>query len=216
MVLDGLRAGLERFSDIEVVADGATVGEAAALLDREDIDVVVLDVRLADGNSLQMLAERTQPPRPRVLMVSSFKVSQYGAAAAKFGASGFVLKAIPLPALVEAIRVVADGGVVFEAEQLESRFVKLSTREREVLRWAMEGLSNKEIGAKLGLHRKTVEAYLSDVFDKYEVRGGRIELSIRAAEEGWLDIQPPADDAVSRSRSPHTPDGRARRNAREA
>jgi hypothetical protein len=56
----------------------------------------------------------------------------------------------------------------------------------------MDGLSNKEIGARIGLHRKTVEAHLSDVFEKYGIRGGRIELSIRAAEEGWLEIQPPS------------------------
>ena len=118
MVLDGVLAALERFPDIEVVAQGATVAEASALLDRDDVDVVVLDVRLADGNALQMLAERPSTPRARVLMVSSYGVSQYGAAAAKFGASGFVLKAVPLPALVEAIRVVAEGGVVFEAEHL--------------------------------------------------------------------------------------------------
>jgi DNA-binding NarL/FixJ family response regulator len=201
MVLDSFEAALQRYPDIEVVADGSTVAEAQAFLDRDDLDVVVLDVRLADGNGLQLLAERTSPPQGRVLMVSSFNVSQYGAAAAKFGAAGFVLKAVPLPALVEAIRIVASGGVVFDAEQLSSRFVTLTSREREVLRWAMEGLSNKEIGAKLGLHRKTVEAYLSDVFEKYEVRGGRIELSIRAAEEGWLEIQPPTEDIAARPRA---------------
>lgn len=201
MVLEGLETALARFEGIEVVGRGATVGEAEELLDRDDIDVILLDVRLEDGNGLQMLADREPWERPKILVVSSFKVSQYAAAAAKFGASGFVLKAVPLPALVEAIRIVAGGGSVFSAEQLESHFVALTPREREVLSLAMEGLSNKEIGARIGLHRKTVEAHLSEIFEKYEIRGGRIELSIRAAEEGWLDIQPPATHPRRRASS---------------
>jgi DNA-binding NarL/FixJ family response regulator len=207
MVREGFEAALERYEAIEVVAHGATVAEANALLDREDLDVVWLDVRLEDGNGLQLLAERTPRVRPKVLVVSSFKVTQYAAAARKFGASGFVLKAAPLPALIEATRVVAAGGEVFSAEQLESHFVTLSTREREILRLAMDGLSNKEIGAKIGLHRKTVEAHLSGIFEKYEIHGGRIELSIRAAEEGWLDIQPPTEPASTRRRRPASGSG---------
>ena len=137
------------------------------------------------------MAERAAARRAKVLVISSFKASQYSAAAAQFGASGFLLKSVPLPALFEAINVVAEGGTVFAAEHLEGRFVTLTTRQREILRLAMDGLSNKEIGARIGLHRKTVEAHLSEVFEKYGIHGGRIELSIRAAEEGWLDIQPP-------------------------
>jgi DNA-binding NarL/FixJ family response regulator len=199
MVVEGLEAALARYLDIEVVARGATMAEASRAMDRDDLDIVLLDVRLEDGNALQLLAERPRRDRPRILVVSSFKSSQYAAAASRYGAAGFVLKAIPLPALVEAIRAVADGQTVFSAEQLASRFVTLTPREREVLRFAMDGLSNKEIGARLGLHRKTVEAHLSDVFEKYDIRGGRIELSIKAAEEGWLEIQPPGPARRRRS-----------------
>lgn len=190
MVVDGLEAALSTVGRITIVARGGSVLEARGMLDRGDLEVVLLDVRLEDGNGLQVLADRTEPPKPRVLVISSFRISQYAAAAARFGASGFVLKTVPLPALVEAIDIIASGGTVFSADQLQSRFVTLTPREREVLALAMEGFSNKEIGARLGLHRKTVEAHLSDVFQKYEIRGGRVELSIRAAEEGWLEIQP--------------------------
>ena len=193
MVVSGLEAALATVERMEIVARGGTTGEARAILDRDDIDVVLLDVRLEDGNGLQVLAERSVPPRPRVLVISSFRINQYGAAAAKFGASGFLLKTIPLPALIEAIDIISAGGTVFGSDELAKRFVTLTAREREVLALAMEGYSNKEIGARLGLHRKTVEAHLSEVFQKYEIHGGRVELSIRAAEEGWLEIQPPSD-----------------------
>lgn len=193
MVVGGLSAALNMVEGFEIVAHGGTVSQAAALLARDDLDVVLLDVRLEDGNGLAVLGEWGRAPRPRVLVVSSFKTSQYVAAAAQYGASGFVLKSVPLPALIEAIRAVAEGAKVFSAEQLQARFVTLSAREREILGLAMDGLSNKEIAARLGLHRKTVEAYISDVFYKYNIHGGRIEMTLRAAEEGWLEIQPPSE-----------------------
>jgi DNA-binding NarL/FixJ family response regulator len=199
MVVKGLEAALSGVDGIEIVTRGGTASEAREILERSDLDVVLLDVRLEDGNGLQVLAERQARDRPRVLVISSFRTAQYSAAAAKFGASGFLLKTVPLPALIEAIALIAAGGTVFSAEQLEGSFVTLTSREREVLALAMEGYSNKEIGAKLSLHRKTVEAHLSDVFHKYEIRGGRVELSIRAAEEGWLEIQPPKGPGRSRS-----------------
>jgi DNA-binding NarL/FixJ family response regulator len=193
MVVNGLEAALSTVGGMEIVARGASSAEAEAMLNRRDLDVLLLDVRIEDGNGLQILADRASPPGPRVLVISSFRISQYAAAAAKFGAAGFLLKTVPLPALVEAIGIIARGGTVFSADQLQSHFITLTAREREVLALAMEGLSNKEIGGRLQLHRKTVEAHLSDVFHKYEIHGGRVELSIRAAQEGWLEIQPPSE-----------------------
>lgn len=193
MVVGGLSAALNMVDGFHVVAHGGTIAEAETILVRDDLDVVLLDVRLEDGNGLGVLARVSGRAQPRVLVVSSFKTSQYVAAATQFGASGFVVKSLPLPGLIEAIRAVAEGATVFTAEQLEARFITLSARERDVLRLAMDGLSNKEIASRLGLHRKTVEAYISEVFQKYEIHGGRIELTMRAAEEGWLEIQPPVD-----------------------
>jgi DNA-binding NarL/FixJ family response regulator len=199
MVVEGLEAALARVRGFEVAARGASVADARKLLERDDLDVVLLDVRLDGGNGLQVLAARPPRDRPKVIVISSFNVSQYSAAAATFGASGFLLKSVPLSALVAAVEVVADGGKVFDAQDLGSRFVTLTPRQRDVVRLAMEGFSNKEIGARLGMHRKTVEAHLSAIFERYAIRGGRIELSIRAIEEGWLDIQPPEPRAPRRA-----------------
>ncbi len=191
LVVGGFDAALATVDDLEVVAHGATLAEARELLARDDIDVLLLDVRLEDGNGLQALAERGPRQRPAVVVLSSFTATQYIAAATRFGAAGFLFKATPLPALIEAIRAVAAGETVFSSKQLAERFVTLTLREREVLELAMEGRSNKEIGAQIGTSRKTVEAHLSDIYRKYGILGGRIELTIRASEEGWLEIQPP-------------------------
>jgi DNA-binding NarL/FixJ family response regulator len=192
MVATGLDAALATFEDLDVVAHAGSMGDARQLLVRDDLDVVLLDVRLEDGNGIQALAERGPRSRPAVLVISSFKTSQYVAASARFGAAGFLLKTVALPALVDAIRTVHGGGSVFTQEQLQKGFVSLAPREREVVRLAMDGLSNKEIGTELGMSPKTVESRLTDIYDRFGITGGRVELSLRAAEEGWLDIEPPS------------------------
>ena len=191
LVTGGLKAALATIEGIEVVANGGSVAEARELLSRDDLDVVLLDVRLQDGNSIQALAERGERERPAVLVISSFETRQYVAAAARYGAAGFLLKTVPLPALVDGIRAVADGGSVFTREQLQKGMVTLSPRERQIVRLAMDGLGNKEIAGRIGSSPKTVESHLTAIFDRYGIQGGRIELSLRAADEGWLDIEPP-------------------------
>jgi len=193
LVTGGLNAALGTIEGIEVVAHGGSVVAARELLARDDLDVVLLDVRLEDGNGIQALAERGPRQRPAVLVISSFKTSQYVAAASRYGAAGFLLKTVPLATLVDGIRAVAAGGSVFTREQLQKGFVTLSARERKVVRLAMEGLGNKEIAARIGASPKTVEGHLTAIFERFGIHGGRIELSFRAAEEGWLDIEPPAE-----------------------
>jgi len=200
LVTGGLNAALGTIEGIEVVAHGGTVVAARELLARDDLDVVLLDVRLEDGNGIQALAERGPRQRPAVLVISSFKTSQYVAAASRYGAAGFLLKTVPLPTLVDGIRAVAAGGSVFTREQLQKGFVTLSPRERSVVRLAMDGLGNKEIAARIGASPKTVEGHLTAIFERFGIKGGRIELSFRAAEEGWLDIEPPAEPVGAAAR----------------
>jgi DNA-binding NarL/FixJ family response regulator len=193
LVTGGLTAALRTIDGIEVVAHGGTVAKARELLSRDDLDVVLLDVRLEDGNGIQALAERGDGRRPAVLVISSFETRQYVAAAARYGAAGFLVKTVPLPRLVDGIRVVAAGGLVFTREQLTKNLVTLSPRERQIVRLAMDGLGNKEIATQIGASPKTVEGHLTAIFERFDIKGGRIELSFRAAEEGWLDIEPPGE-----------------------
>ena len=191
MVTDGLAAALVTIDGLSVVARGQTAADAQALLAREDLDVVLLDVRLEDGNGLQVLAERGLRSHPAVLVISSFKTTQYVAAASRFGAAGFLLKTAPLATLVDAIHAVAAGGSVFTQEQLQKGFVSLRPRERQIVQLAKDGLSNKEIGQRIGASPKTVESHLSEIYERFQIDGGRVELALRAEEEGWLDIDPP-------------------------
>jgi DNA-binding NarL/FixJ family response regulator len=203
LVVDGLTAGLATVSDLELVETAATIDMARDVLRRDDVDVVLLEVRLQGGNGLQILADRMPRTQPSVLVLSSFTSSQYIAAARRFGASGFLLKTIPLSELVEGIRAVAAGETLFTSQQRATRFVELTSRERDILALAMEGLTNKEIGDRVGTSKKSVEAHLSGIFNRYQIRGGRVELSLRAAAEGWLEITAP----IGRRRARHTVDG---------
>jgi DNA-binding NarL/FixJ family response regulator len=192
MVTGGLDAALGTIEDFDVVAHGSSVAHARELLARDDLDVVLMDVRLEDGVSIQALAERGPRTHPGVLVMSSFQTAQYVAASAKFGAAGFLLKTVPLGDLVDAIRRVDAGGSVFTTEQLQKGLVALTQRDREIVELTMDGLSNKEIAAKLSMSPKTVESHLTDMYERFGITGGRIELARRAADEAWLDIDPPS------------------------
>ena len=190
VVLGGLEMGLRTIDDITVVATARTLGEARTVARRDDVDVMLLDLRLPDGNGLELLPEIAQRGRPATVVLSSFELRQYVAAALRFGADGFVSKTAPLEEVTRVIRLVASGGSAFTSEQLRharAGYVSLSGREREIVRLVMDGRSNDEIAATLGISHKTVEAYLSRLY----VRAGvmtRLELAIRAEREGWLDV----------------------------
>jgi len=190
VVVGGLDAALATVPGVEVIARGSSLPEARAILNGNDVDVVLLDVRLTDGNSLTLLAEMVRRPRPAVLILSSFKTQQYVAAAIRYGAQGFLLKTAPLAELVDAIRRIAAGGSAFSADQLrngQTTFVQLTPREREILRLVLDGRSNDEIGATIKASRKTVEAHLSHMYERYGVQT-RVELAMRAEREGWLEV----------------------------
>jgi len=190
VVLGGLDAALATIADLDVVAHGANLSEGRVIAERPDVDVILLDVRLPDGNGLELVSEVAQRGRPAVIMLSSFKTKQYVAAALRFGAQGFLLKTAPLTELIAAIRSVAAGGSTFTAEQLRearSGYVNLSLRERQILRLVLRGRSNEEIGAELQVSHKTVEAHLSKLYERLGIMS-RIELALQAEHEGWLDI----------------------------
>lgn len=105
-----------------------------------------------------------------------------------------MLKLAPTAQIVEAVRKAAAGGLAFEARHLATARAApmLSPRELEVVRLIARGHSNDEIAQRLGIARKTVEASLTQLFD----RGGlasRTELALWAEREGWLDVEEPPE-----------------------
>jgi DNA-binding NarL/FixJ family response regulator len=192
VVVGGLAAALDAVEGLEVVARAGTIRDAEGLLARDGLDVILMDVRLPDGNGLELL-ERTGGTRTAaVIVLSSFEATQYVAAAVRFGAQGFLVKTAPLDEVVEAVRRVAAGGSAFSAVQLREGVkgpVQLRPRERDVLRRVLAGQSNDEIATGLQTSRKTVEKNLSQLFQRFGV-ASRLELGLRAEREAWLEIEP--------------------------
>lgn len=182
---DGTAALLERESDIEVVGVGDSIASTSSLL-AADLDVLVLDIRLGNENGLAVLREVARVGRPAVVIQSAFDYPQYIEAAVRLGAAGYVLKTDPFKTLVDAIRTVAAGGMAYSVRPPRSRQRQLSVREREVVALVVEGRSNDEIAARLGISAKTVESHLTRIYALMDV-GSRTELATRALRDGWIE-----------------------------
>jgi len=194
VVLGGLRgalAGNERIGEIVVASSQAEALEV--LRGGRAFDVALVDIRLGDGSGLDLIEAPGIPEPPAWIVLTSFDTPQHMAAALDRGASGFLLKTAPLAEVAAAIVAVAGGETAFEARHLSAarslRRLRLTAREREVVDRLVAGRSNEEIAADLGLTRKTVETYLSRLYERFEV-GSRTELALRADREGWLGPSP--------------------------
>jgi DNA-binding NarL/FixJ family response regulator len=191
LVASGMRTTLTGHEDIEVVGEATSVADAAAAIREQTVDVAVVDVRLPDGTAFDLirkLNDLDQPPA--YLIVSSFDLAQYVDAALHLGASGYLLKTAPTTEIVRAVMTVADGGWAFDPDLVRkassAKWIRLSERDRQVIRGVVAGRSNDEIGVDLGISRKTVEAHVSKLLLRFGV-GSRVELAARAEREQWLE-----------------------------
>ncbi len=194
VVVDGLVAGLAAH-EIEVVGTAATLAEAQALLQREPIDVVLLDLRLPDGSGTSLLRfARSIPEAPAIIILSSFSSPEYVDVTARLGASGYLLKTAPTTEIVSAIRRAASGLVAIGPRERSRAWKPLSRREHAVLERLVAGRSNDEIAHDVGVSTKRVEAHLSQLYERYEV-ASRVELALAAERNGWLAL-PVADEEL--------------------
>lgn len=188
VVTAGLALALAQSPNIEIAWTAKSLTDARRMLLVDGaVDVVLLDVRLPDGSGLDLLPGQREGP-PAYLMLSSWDRPQYAAAAFNRGTAGYLLKDAPIADIVAAIHESAAGGLAFQARQLSSlRAARtLTSREVEVVRLVADGLSNDEVAARLGIARKTVEAYLTKLFERWGFTT-RTELALWAEREGWLD-----------------------------
>jgi DNA-binding NarL/FixJ family response regulator len=190
---DGIASLLAAQPDMSVVERGESVADAQRILGSNDVDVLVLDVRLGQSSGLTAL-DRTPAHRPAVVVLTAYDYPQYARAALSLGAAGFVLKNAPIDQLLGAIRTAAGGGLAFGVRPGEP--LGLTPRELDVVRRVVEGRSNDEIAADLGIAPKTVETHLRRAFERAGV-ASRTELATRALREGWLEL--PISDGSSGS-----------------
>ncbi|MBB2921680.1 response regulator transcription factor [Cellulomonas cellasea] len=196
IVRQGLLRLIDQQADMRVVGEARSAAEALVRAPLLDVDVAVLDVRLPDGNGIEVCRElRSQRPGLACLMLTSFADDEALLAAVTAGAAGYVLKEIRGTALLDAVRAVAAGRTLIDAatrrhavervraeQQHDARLERLSTRERAALELVGEGLTNRQIAQHLGLAEKTVKNYVSSILAKIEVQG-RTQAALYIAEE---------------------------------
>ena len=165
-------AAVRAAPDLELVGVGRTLDEALKLA--PDVDVLVCDVQLdghAEGLAVLDRVHRDARP-PAVLLVSGFAHASVVRAAIERGAAGYLDKSAEVDAIIDAIRTVAGGGVVFSAASLHSAGTarrRPSPRELEVIDRIVAGATNGEVANDLGLSEKTVESHLRNIFRKLNV-----------------------------------------------
>ena len=185
VVRQGIKALLEADGGLMIVGEAGTVAEAVERASVLRPDVVVMDVRLADGSGIEATREiRAIRPETRVIMLTSFADDEALFASIMAGASGYVLKQIKGNDLVRSIKVVAEGGSLLDPsvtgavlERLrkgkhllkDEKLARLSAQEERILEFVADGKTNREIGAEMKLAEKTVKNYVSTILGKLEV-----------------------------------------------
>ena len=177
----GLRSVLNRVPEIKIVGEAASMSDAIAQTSRLRPQVVVMDVRLPDGNGVDACREIIAAhPQTRVLFLTSYADDESLLAAVAAGAHGYLLKEIGSQGLIQAIQTVAGGRSILDPAVTARALAwiknrgtlssdKLSPQEERVLALVADGKTNREIADALGLREKTIKNYLANIFDKLHI-----------------------------------------------
>jgi len=181
----GLRTVLQRFEDLDIVGEANSVSSAVAETLRLKPNLVLLDIRLPDGNGYDACRQIQQLDlSTRVLVLTSFADDDLIFESIAAGADGYLLKEVDVNELVRSIRAVASGQSILDPaitarvmnrvrepdrSQSKDRMELLSPQELRILALVAEGKNNKEIAAEMSLSDKTVKNYLSNVLEKLDM-----------------------------------------------
>ncbi len=205
VVRRGLREMIDVEDDLRVVGEAATAEEALARIPASRPDVAVLDVRLPDGNGVEVCREvRSRHADIQCLILTSFADDEALFQAIMAGASGYLLKQIKGPDIVEGIRRVALGQSLLDPSvttrvldrlragpEEDERLGTLTEQERRILDLIAEGLTNRQIAQTVHLAEKTVKNYVSNLLAKLGMER-RTQAAVYAAK--LLERQPPGPD----------------------
>jgi two-component system, NarL family, response regulator DegU len=210
---EGVKRILDFENDFEVVAEGEDGSQAVGLVETNRPDVVIMDINMPKINGVEATAQLIeQYPDTKVIILSIHDDENYVTHALKTGAQGYLLKEMDAEQLIEAVKVVADGGsylhpkvthnLVREYRRLATANQKavkkeveirrplhlLTRRECEVLQLLADGQSNRVIGETLFISEKTVKNHVSNILTKMNVND-RTQAVVLAIKSGWVEVK---------------------------
>ncbi|MBN1189983.1 MAG: response regulator transcription factor [Dehalococcoidales bacterium] len=205
VVREGTRTLLEREDDMEVVGEAGDGEEALKLLERLKPDVAILDISMPKLNGIEV-TRQIKPlfPGVAILILTAYDNDEYVFALLEAGAAGYLLKDIHGHEIVEAVRSVHAGesvlhpsiarkviqrAIVGSGKSKESKSdIELSEREKEILKLAAQGKTNKDIADDLCISIRTVQGHINSIFHKLGV-GSRTEAIFQSVKKGWLSFE---------------------------
>lgn len=202
-VRDGLKLIINAEADMTVIGEAANGREAITLAQELMPDVVLMDVSMPELNGLIATAKlKRTHPNIKILTLTRHTDNAYLQELLQAGVNGYILKQSPASELIRAIRAVAVGGNYLDSGITEKIFAnyneqgqklrgeirgkKLTERESEILRYIALGYSHLEIGDKMDISIKTVEAHKANTLKKLEIKTRR-EIMSYAILQGWLN-----------------------------
>ncbi|TYR80136.1 response regulator transcription factor [Priestia megaterium] len=212
---EGVKRILDFEKDFEVVAEGDDGNEAIALVEEHQPDVVIMDINMPAVNGVEATKQLVEVnPDAKVIILSIHDDETYVTHALQTGARGYLLKEMDADALIEAVKVVAEGGsylhpkvthsLVKEYRRLASQGQSssyphepieirrplhlLTRRECEVLQLLADGKSNRGIGEALYISEKTVKNHVSNILQKMNVND-RTQAVVVAIKNGWVEVR---------------------------
>jgi DNA-binding NarL/FixJ family response regulator len=207
LIREGFRSLLDSEPDLSVIGIAENGAEGLALAHSLRPDVAVMDIRMPEMDGLEatrQIRADSELTGTQVLILTTYELDEYLFEALRAGASGFLLKDVPVSELRNAIRVVAAGDSLLSpsvTRSLIEEFVRapqpspatkaagimtsLTARELDITRLVAQGLTNNEIAESLVLSHATVKSHLSRILTKLDLRD-RVQLVISAYEAGLV------------------------------
>ena len=192
VVREGLAAIFKSQKDIKIVAEAGDGDEACKLYGQLSPDVVLLDLRMPNKDGLHTITElmTRNPPKPRIIVMTTYESEEDIRRTLKAGAKGFLAKGTAPQEIRDAVRKVAKGESLLPpsiASKLAESMAhpELSERELQVLQYMANGRSNKEIGQVLYISENTVKAHVKSILAKLDAMG-RTEAIAIAIKRGLI------------------------------